>query len=278
MGKDILRLHAVYWPAFLMSAGLPLPTTVWAHGWWLRDQRKMSKSVGNVVRPDDLVARFGADALRYFLLREMVFGQDASFSDEAFVERYNSDLANDLGNTVSRVVTLSRSAFDGRTPPTPCDDNPLIPAAARSVAEYHAAMHELAFSRALEALWRLLAEANQYLVTPRALEADQERGTEREAVAHPVERPRGGADRRHRPAAGDAAGGAAGARRARCRRAARELRGAGLGRHARPGRSWPSRSRSSRASTRRSIWRRSARRSRPAGGRRGRARTCEEEP
>ncbi len=91
-----------------MSAGLPLPTTVWAHGWWLRDAKKMSKSVGNVVRPDDLVARFGPDVLRYFLLREMVFGQDASFSDEAFVDRFNSDLANDLGNTASRVVTLAR--------------------------------------------------------------------------------------------------------------------------------------------------------------------------
>ncbi len=111
VGKDILRHHAVYWPAFLLSAGLPLPTTVWAHGWWHRDGRKMSKSQGNVVRPDDLIDRFGADALRYFLLREMVFGQDASFSDEAFIDRYNSDLANDLGNTVSRVVTLARKGL-----------------------------------------------------------------------------------------------------------------------------------------------------------------------
>jgi methionyl-tRNA synthetase len=165
MGKDILRFHAVYWPAFLMSAGLPLPSQVWAHGWWLRDQKRMSKSVGNVVRPDELVRRFGPDVLRYFLAREMVFGQDASFSDEAFVDRYNSDLANDLGNTASRVVTLSRSAFDGRTPPVLCDDNPLIPVAREVAAEYREAMDRLAFQDALRSLWRLLAEANQYLVS-----------------------------------------------------------------------------------------------------------------
>ncbi|HZF12350.1 MAG TPA: methionine--tRNA ligase [Thermoanaerobaculia bacterium] len=165
VGKDILRHHAVYWPAFLLSAGLPLPTTVWAHGWWLRDGRKVSKSAGNVVRPDDLIQSFGSDGLRYFLLREMVFGQDASFSDEAFIQRYNSDLANDLGNTVSRVVTLSRRAFGGRTPPEHCIENPLIEVAGRVVPEYVMAMEELSFSRAIEALWRLLAEANQYLVT-----------------------------------------------------------------------------------------------------------------
>jgi methionyl-tRNA synthetase len=164
VGKDILRFHAVYWPAFLMSAGLPLPTTVWAHGWWHRDGRKISKSSGNIVQPDELIDRFGSDNVRYFLLREMVFGQDANFSDEAFVDRYNSDLANDLGNTVSRVVTLARRAFDGKTPPVPCDDNPLIPVARQSAADYRIAMEDFAFSRALESLWRLLAEANQYLV------------------------------------------------------------------------------------------------------------------
>ncbi|MFN7940727.1 MAG: methionine--tRNA ligase [Thermoanaerobaculia bacterium] len=165
VGKDILRFHAVYWPAFLLSAGLPLPTTVWAHGWWLRDQKKMSKSVGNIVRPDHLVERFGPDALRYFLLREMVFGQDASFSDEAFVDRFNADLANDLGNTASRLITLSRQAFDGRTPPVPCDDNPILALSRTALPDYRAAMDRLAFQEALRALWTLLAEANQYLVT-----------------------------------------------------------------------------------------------------------------
>ncbi|HEX7186329.1 MAG TPA: methionine--tRNA ligase [Thermoanaerobaculia bacterium] len=165
IGKDILRFHTIYWPAFLMSAKLPLPTTVWAHGWWLRDGRKVSKSAGNIVRPDELIDRFGADSVRYFLFREMVFGQDAQFSDEAFVGRYNSDLANDLGNTVSRLVTLSRRAFDGKTPPEPCTDNPLIEASRRIVPEYRAAMEDLSFHRALEALWKLLAEANGYLVT-----------------------------------------------------------------------------------------------------------------
>jgi methionyl-tRNA synthetase len=162
MGKDILRFHSVYWPAFLISAGLPLPTTIWAHGWWLRDGQKMSKSVGNVVRPDHLVERFGSDPLRYFLLREMVFGQDGVFSDEGFVDRYNSDLANDLGNTLSRVVTVSRKAFGDHLPPRRGDA--LQAAAEAAVAEYKEAMDGWAFQDALRALFRLLQETNQYLV------------------------------------------------------------------------------------------------------------------
>ena len=165
IGKDIIRHHAVYWPAFLMSAGVPLPTHVVAHGWWLRDDRKISKSVGNVARPDDLVERLGPDALRWFLLRDMVFGQDASFSDEAVVDRYNGDLANGLGNTLSRLVTLSRRAFDNRTPPVPPGDGRLATLAREVSVEYRQAMDEFAFHRALEALWRLVAETNQHLVT-----------------------------------------------------------------------------------------------------------------
>jgi methionyl-tRNA synthetase len=164
VGKDILRFHAVYWPAFLMSAGLPLPSAVWAHGWWLRDDRKMSKSVGNVARPDKLIESFGADSLRLFLLRDMVFGQDAQFSDEGVIDRFNTDLANGLGNTVSRLVTLSRKAFDGRTPPEACTDNAIMPLAEEVVREYHEAMEEYAFHRALAALWRLLGESSQYMV------------------------------------------------------------------------------------------------------------------
>ena len=162
IGKDILRFHAVYWPAFLMSAGLPLPT-IWAHGWWLVDERKMSKSTGRVVRPDYLIDRFGADALRYFFCSEMVFGQDARVSDEAFIERYNSDLANDLGNTLSRVVALSSRAFDGKTPPV-AKTQPLSEDGTNVISEYYAAMDDLAFHRAIQALRKLLQVTNQYLV------------------------------------------------------------------------------------------------------------------
>ncbi len=106
VGKEIIRFHAVYWPAFLMAAGLPLPKQIWAHGWLLMDSSKMSKSKGNVVRPRPIVNVLGMDALRYYLLRETVFGQDGNFSYDALVQRYNSDLANGLGNLASRTLTM----------------------------------------------------------------------------------------------------------------------------------------------------------------------------
>ena len=163
VGKDILRFHAVYWPAFLMSAGLPLPKQVFGHGWWLRDDRKMSKSLGNVVRPDELLARFGPDPLRYFLLREMTFGQDASFSDEGFLARYNADLANGLGNTASRVLAMARRYFGGKTPHERCTDNPLLEKSREVTARYLESMDVYEFQRALEAVWELLAAVDGYV-------------------------------------------------------------------------------------------------------------------
>ncbi len=162
VGKDILRFHCVYWPAFLMSAGLPLPRQIFGHGWWLRDEAKMSKSIGNVVRPDDLMERFGADALRYFLAREMAFGQDSNFSNEAFVERFNADLANTLGNTASRTAAMVGRSLGGRVP-APSTDGPIPEITARTVEEYHRRMASLEPHRALEAVWKLLASINSFI-------------------------------------------------------------------------------------------------------------------
>jgi methionyl-tRNA synthetase len=165
IGKDIVRFHSVYWPAFLMAAGVELPKQIVGHGWWLRDNEKISKSLGNVVRPHNIIEDFGPDPLRYFLLREMVFGQDQNYSDEGFLNRYNADLANDLGNTLSRAIKMSDSYFGGRTPPTPCDDNELLRAVKETVPEYLRAMDDLAFHRAIDAAWRLLTAINGYIVT-----------------------------------------------------------------------------------------------------------------
>ena len=164
VGKDITRFHAVYWPAFLLAAGLPLPKQIVGHGWWLRDNQKISKSLGNVVRPYNIIDEFGADSLRYFLLREMVFGQDQNYSDEAFLARYNADLANDLGNTLSRAIKMTDTYFGGKTPPVSCPANELLRMSEQVVPEYLKAMDELAFGRALDAAWKLLVAVNGYIV------------------------------------------------------------------------------------------------------------------
>ncbi|NOZ79682.1 MAG: methionine--tRNA ligase [Acidobacteria bacterium] len=162
VGKDILRFHCVYWPAFLMSAGLALPKTIFGHGWWLRDEAKMSKSAGNVVRPDALLKKLGPDPLRYFLAREMTFGADSSFSDEAFLTRYNAELANKLGNTVSRTIAMTHRFAGGRIP-APQASGPIAEAAAIAFTSSIEAMDSLAPQKALDAIWKFLEVLNGFI-------------------------------------------------------------------------------------------------------------------
>jgi methionyl-tRNA synthetase len=166
VGKEIIRFHCVYWPAFLMAAGLPLPKSVIANGWLLFDKSKMSKSVGNIVRAETVLEVLGADALRYYLLREISFGHDGNFTFESLVQRYNGDLANGYGNLVSRVVNMVHKYFAGVVPET----GPLGTAeaavqahATRTIADFNTQFETMDFSRALETLWSLVATVDGYL-------------------------------------------------------------------------------------------------------------------
>jgi len=166
VGKDILRFHAVYWPAFLMASGLPLPRTVFGHGWWLKDDTKMSKSKGNVLDPHVLLKVFGPDPLRYFLLREIPLGQDGNFSHEAFLHRVNSDLANDFGNLVQRTLTMIGNYFGGEI--TGAAEETVEDARIRTdfeelkgrVFDHYDAC---ALNRALEEIWAYIGRVNKYL-------------------------------------------------------------------------------------------------------------------
>jgi methionyl-tRNA synthetase len=183
VGKEIIRFHAVYWPAFLMAAGLPLPKQVWAHGWLLMDSTKMSKSLGNVVRPRPIVHVLGMDALRYYLLRETVFGQDGNFSYDALVQRYNSDLANGLGNLASRTAAMIEKNSGGKIPKPAAlqpQDTALAARAQAAIGEVLEQYDNLGFSLALEQIWSLIAATDKYLTTehPWSLgdsDADQQR-------------------------------------------------------------------------------------------------------
>ena len=170
IGKEIVRFHCVYWPAFLMAARLPLPKAIIAHGWLLFEENKMSKSRGNIVRTETILDVLGADALRYFLLREVVFGHDGSFSFDALVQRYNSDLANGLGNLASRTLAMITRYFKGEVPypshkaaHTPEED--LVAALARhTIKEFNELFEQFQFSRALEMAWALVAAVDKYIV------------------------------------------------------------------------------------------------------------------
>jgi methionyl-tRNA synthetase len=170
IGKEIVRFHCVYWPAFLMAAGLEMPKAIVAHGWLLFEESKMSKSRGNIVRTETILDVLGADALRYFLLREVVFGQDGSFSFDALVQRYNSDLANGLGNLASRTLTMINRYFKGEVPypshgasKTAAEDA-IAETARRTIREFGTLFDQFQFSRALEAVWALIAAVDKYIV------------------------------------------------------------------------------------------------------------------
>jgi methionyl-tRNA synthetase len=169
IGKEIVRFHCVYWPAFLIAAGLPVPKAIVAHGWLLFEESKMSKSRGNIVRTETILDALGADALRYFLLREVVFGQDGSFSFDALVQRYNSDLANGLGNLASRTLTMINRYFKGEMPyPATASrtaaDDAVAETARRTIADFGTYFDQFQFSRALESAWGLVAAVDKYIV------------------------------------------------------------------------------------------------------------------
>ncbi|MBK3496935.1 methionine--tRNA ligase [Viridibacillus sp. YIM B01967] len=167
VGKDIVRFHTIYWPIFLMALDLPLPKKVFAHGFIMMKDGKMSKSKGNVVYPEMLIERFGLDATRYFLLRELPFGSDGVFSPESFVERTNFDLANDLGNLLNRTVSMMNKYFDGHIPTESLEptefDAALVAQATDTKAKYEENMERMQFSVVLSDVWALVSRTNKYI-------------------------------------------------------------------------------------------------------------------
>ena len=186
VGKDILRFHAVYWPAFLMAAQLPVPKTVLGHGWWLFKEEKMSKSRGNVFEPTLLTKVFGIELLRYFLLREMVFGQDCNLSFDAVIQRANSDLANGLGNLLSRTIAMVIKYRSGVVPyrGSAEGDEEVRQRATDVIAEYRKNFDNYEFSRALENVWQLAGRVNKYIVEnqPWAIAKDESQAPRLDSV------------------------------------------------------------------------------------------------
>lgn len=168
IGKDILTTHSVYWPTMLMSANIPLPQAIFAHGWWLIGESKMSKSLGNVVDPLGLIEEYGVDPVRYYLMREMVLGQDASFTIESFIKRYNSDLANDFGNLLSRISNLLKKFFDGRIPQDEDDSAEGLDVkskAVETVAIVREKIEVMRVNEAIEIILQFVRSINKYIET-----------------------------------------------------------------------------------------------------------------
>ena len=166
IGKDILTTHSVYWPTMLMSAELPLPKSIFAHGWWLSDQTKMSKSLGNVVDPLDLIDSYGVDPIRFYLMKEMVLGQDANFSMDSFIKCYNSDLANDFGNLLSRVTNLINKFYDGELEPIfddSIDGQDVKYAALDSMELSKNFMNDMKINEAINSIFNFVRKVNKYL-------------------------------------------------------------------------------------------------------------------
>ena len=166
IGKDILTTHSVYWPTMLMSAELPLPKGIFAHGWWLSDQTKMSKSLGNVVDPLDLIDSYGVDPIRFYLMKEMVLGQDANFSMDSFIKCYNSDLANDFGNLLSRVTNLINKFYDGALEPIfddSIDGQDVKYAALDSMELSKNFMNDMKINEAINSIFNFVRKVNKYL-------------------------------------------------------------------------------------------------------------------
>ena len=167
VGKDILRFHTVYWPAFLMAAELPLPKRIFAHGWWTNEGEKISKSLGNIIDPLKLVEEYGLDQTRYFLMRDVPFGRDGDFVRDQMIQRINSDLANDIGNLAQRTLSLVFKNLDGVIPafpePLQPEDVALIEAADGLLRAVRAEMDKQAFHEALRLIWEVIAKANRYI-------------------------------------------------------------------------------------------------------------------